>query len=65
MFRSISLAFDTSSKMKVVLCLFACFTIAVAMPQQQEGAAFTNEAIAQAQKSNLIPAGAQIQDVRL
>jgi hypothetical protein len=48
--------------MKVVFCLFACLSIALALPQR-EGAAFTNDAIKQAQSSHLIPAGAEIQNV--
>lgn len=48
--------------MKVVLCLFACLSLALAMPQR-EGAAFTNDAIKQAQQSALIPKGATIQNV--
>ena len=49
--------------MKVVLCLFACLSLALALPQR-EGAAFTNDAIRQAQSSHLIPAGATIQNVQ-
>lgn len=49
--------------MKVVLCLFACLSLALALPQR-EGDAFTNDAIRQAQSSHLIPAGATIQNVR-
>lgn len=49
--------------MKVALCLFACLSVALALPKPQEGGAFTNDAIKQAQQSNLIPAGAQIQAV--
>jgi hypothetical protein len=49
--------------MKVVFCLFACFLVCYGMPQR-EGAAFTNDAIRQAQSSHLIPADAQIQNVR-
>lgn len=48
--------------MKVVLCLFACLSLALAMPQR-EGAAFSNDAIKQAQNSALIPKDAQIQNV--
>lgn len=48
--------------MKVVLCLFACLSLALAMPQR-EGAAFTNDAIKQAQQSALIPKDATIQNV--
>lgn len=50
--------------MKVVLCLFACLSIAVAFPHPQEGAQFANEAIKQAQTSHLIPHDAVIQNVR-
>lgn len=46
--------------MKVALCLVACLSVALARPQ--EGAAFTNDAIRQAQSSHLIPANAQIQN---
>lgn len=62
LFPSLSLDLDIFSKMKVVFCLFACLSIALALPQR-EGAAFTNDAIKQAQSSHLIPAGAQIQNV--
>lgn len=48
--------------MKVAICLFVCLTVAFAMPQR-EGAAFTNDAIRQAQSSHLIPQNAQIQNV--
>jgi hypothetical protein len=48
--------------MKVVICLFACLSLALALPQR-EGAAFTNDAIKQAQSSHLIPAGAAIENV--
>lgn len=48
--------------MKVVICLFACLSIALAMPQR-EGSAFTNDAIRQAQSSALIPQGAKIENV--
>lgn len=50
--------------MKYIICLFAMIAVAVALPQR-EGAAFTNEAIQQAQNSYLIPRDAQIQNVIL
>lgn len=50
--------------MKAIVCLFAIIAVAVAYPAQ-EGAAYTNEAIRQAQTSHLIPQNAQIQEVRL
>lgn len=49
-------------KMKAIVCLFGLFAIAAAYPTQ-EGAAYTNEAIRQAQTSHLIPQNAQIQNV--
>lgn len=48
--------------MKAIICLAAIVSIAVAYPAQ-EGAAYTNEAIRQAQSSHLIPQNAQIQKV--
>lgn len=48
--------------MKSIICLFALIAVAVAYPAQ-EGAAYTNEAIRQAQSSHLIPQNAQIQKV--
>lgn len=48
--------------MKSILCLIGLFVIAAAYPAQ-EGAAYTNEAIRQAQTSHLIPQNAQIQNV--
>lgn len=48
--------------MKVIVCFAAIIAIAVAYPAQ-EGAAYTNEAIRQAQSSHLIPQNAQIQKV--
>lgn len=48
--------------MKSILCLIGLFAIAAAYPAQ-EGAAYTNEAIRQAQTSHLIPQNAQIQNV--
>lgn len=48
--------------MKVIICLAALVAIAIAYPAN-EGAAYTNEAIRQAQNSHLIPQGAQIQKV--
>lgn len=50
--------------MKSVICLFALVAVAVAYPAQ-DGAAYTNEAIRQAQTSHLIPSNAQIQNVRM
>lgn len=50
--------------MKVVMCLFAIMAVAMALPQNtREGAAFSNEAIRQAQQSFLIPRDATIQKV--
>lgn len=46
-------------KYLIVLCLIAYIN---AFPQK-DGAQFTNEAIKQAQSQQLIPAGAQIQNV--
>lgn len=48
--------------MKVIVCFAAIIAIAAAFPAQ-EGAAYTNEAIRQAQSSHLIPQNAQIQKV--
>lgn len=48
--------------MKAIICLAAIIAVAVAYPAQ-EGAAYTNEAIRQAQTSHLIPQNAQIQKV--
>ena len=50
------------SKMKVVLCLFACLAYAAAFPHPQ-GQDFNNEAIRQAQQSHLIPHNAIIHGV--
>uniref|UniRef100_A0A336MET2 CSON000533 protein n=2 Tax=Culicoides sonorensis TaxID=179676 RepID=A0A336MET2_CULSO len=47
-------------KYLIVLCLIAYIN---AFPQK-DGAQFTNEAIKQAQSQQLIPAGAQIQNVQ-
>lgn len=52
-----------TAKMKAIICLTAIVAVAVAYPAQ-EGAAYTNEAIRQAQTSHLIPSDAQIQKVR-
>ncbi|XP_055909365.1 uncharacterized protein LOC129944163 [Eupeodes corollae] len=49
--------------MKSVICLFAVITIVACYPQR-EGAAYTNEAIRQAQQTFLIPKDAQIQQVQ-
>lgn len=49
--------------MKAIICFVAVIAVAVAYPAQ-EGAAYTNEAIRQAQSSHLIPHNAQIQKVR-
>lgn len=46
--------------MKAIICLAVFVAVAVAYPAQ-EGQAYTNEAIRQAQSSHLIPSGAQIQ----
>lgn len=48
--------------MKSIVCLLGLIVIAAAYPAQ-EGAAYTNEAIRQAQTSHLIPQNAQIQNV--
>lgn len=48
--------------MKFLLFLIVCVCAAAAYPTQ-EGAAYTNEAIRQAQTSRLIPQNAQIQNV--
>lgn len=50
--------------MKSILCVIGLIAIAVAYPAQ-DGAAYTNEAIRQAQSSRLIPQDAQIQNVSL
>lgn len=57
------LSVAVTSKMKVALCLFACLSVALAFPQK-EGAAFSNDAIRQAQTSSLIPQDAKIENVR-
>lgn len=49
--------------MKAIICLAAMIAVAAAYPAQ-EGAAYTNEAIRQAQTSHLIPQNAQIQNAR-
>lgn len=49
--------------MKAVLCFAAILAVAVAYPAN-EGADYTNEAIRQAQNSQLIPANAEIQNVQ-
>ncbi|KAL1400989.1 hypothetical protein pipiens_006978 [Culex pipiens pipiens] len=56
--------FQTSSKMKVAICLLALVAVAVAAPQERDGAALTNEAIRQAQSQQLIPRDATIQGVQ-
>lgn len=48
--------------MKVLICFAALVAFAVAYPTN-EGAAYTSEAIRQAQSSQLIPRDAQIQTV--
>lgn len=53
-----------SSKMKVAICLLALVAVAVAAPQERDGAALTNEAIRQAQSQQLIPRDATIQGVQ-
>lgn len=53
------------NKMKVVLSLLVCLSIAVAHPLGEDGANFANEAIKQAQTSLLIPHDAIIQNVKL
>lgn len=49
--------------MKALICFAALVAIAVAYPQTREGAAYSSEAIRQAQNSQLIPRDAQIQNV--
>lgn len=49
--------------MKAIICFATIIAVAVAYPAQ-DGAAYTNEAIRQAQSSHLIPQNAQIQKVR-
>lgn len=49
--------------MKAIICLVVIIGVAAAYPAQ-EGAAYTGEAIRQAQSSHLIPQNAQIQSVR-
>lgn len=58
----IFLSLFLSSKMKVALCLIACLSLALALPQK-EGQAFSNDAIRQAQTSSLIPSDAKIENV--
>ncbi|XP_061386187.1 uncharacterized protein LOC133321104 [Musca vetustissima] len=48
----------------VCFSLVALVAFVAAMPQQREGAAYTNEAIRQAQQTFLIPKDAQIQNVQ-
>lgn len=48
-----------------VALVLAMFAMAAAFPQQKEGGAYTNEAIRQAQNSQLIPKDAQIQNVSM
>lgn len=48
--------------MKAIICFAALIAVALAYPAQ-DGAAYTNEAIRQAQSSHLIPQNAQIQKV--
>uniref|UniRef100_A0A1I8MQP0 Uncharacterized protein n=1 Tax=Musca domestica TaxID=7370 RepID=A0A1I8MQP0_MUSDO len=48
----------------VCVSLIALMALATARPQQREGAAYTNEAIRQAQQTFLIPKDAQIQNVQ-
>uniref|UniRef100_A0A1A9WAL7 Uncharacterized protein n=1 Tax=Glossina brevipalpis TaxID=37001 RepID=A0A1A9WAL7_9MUSC len=54
--------------MKVFLLNLVLMTVmmalAMCLPQQREGAAYTNEAIRQAQQTLLIPKDAQIQNVQ-
>lgn len=56
--------------MKILICVTLLVAITSALPQYQQqyqqnrdGEQFTNEAIRQAQQSQLIPKGAQIQQV--
>ncbi|XP_013111114.2 uncharacterized protein LOC106089704 [Stomoxys calcitrans] len=51
----------------ILVCLSVLATLlalAMGMPQHREGAAYTNEAIRQAQQTFLIPKDAQIQNVQ-
>lgn len=48
--------------MKVFICMVVLVAVAVALPQK-EGNAYTQEAIKQAQNTQLIPKDAQIQKV--
>ncbi|KXJ79782.1 uncharacterized protein LOC134213607 [Armigeres subalbatus] len=50
--------------MKVAICLLAVVAVALAAPQERDGAALTNEAIRQAQSQQLIPRDATIQGVQ-
>lgn len=49
--------------MKYLVLSVALFAVAAVAFPQKDGAQFTNEAIKQAQSQQLIPAGAQIQNV--
>lgn len=51
--------------MNIAICIVAVLVGVVAAAPAQEGAAYTNEAIRQAQSSRLIPQGAQIQNVSI
>lgn len=51
--------------MKYFVLSIAVFAAVVVAFPQKDGAQFTNEAIKQAQSQQLIPAGAQIQNVCL
>lgn len=48
----------------VCFAVVALVALTTAYPQQREGAAYTNEAIRQAQQTFLIPKDAQIQNVQ-
>lgn len=50
--------------MKSIFCLIGLVVVAAAYPAH-EGAAYTGEAIRQAQTSHLIPKDAQIQNVSI
>lgn len=56
--------FSFRTMKSVVLCVLVVVAAAAAAPQR-EGAAYTREAIKQAQNTHLIPKDAEIQKVRL
>lgn len=53
----------SSNKMKAAVCLLLGFVAVTMAFPQKEGGAYTNEAIRQAQNTQLIPKDAQIQKV--